>query len=238
MKKEKLSVIIPTINSENRIKDSILKIESYIKNLNIISNYEIIPVAQSSKDRTLQIVKDISKNNKKIKPVFLMGKGKGYALTKGFKKAIYNNQFMIDDDLPYSLDYMKNFLLLINKYDLIIGSRYLNKLKHENHFLRKIASYFYKYLVRVLFKIKQKDIQAGMKMIKKSSFKKIGYPKIKGYAWDTELLFKANRAGLKIKEYPVNLLNSQKNQLGLIKSSFQMLVDVIFLWLKVLSGRL
>lgn len=221
MKKEKLSVIVPTINSEDKIKDTVSKLESYLKNLELILDYEIIPVAQISGDKTFQIIKDISKYNKKIKPIFLTKKGKGRALSKGFKNAIYKNQIMIDDDLPYPLDFIKNSILIINKYDIIIGSRYITKSKNKNYLLRRIAGFFYRYLVMILFNIKQKDIQAGIKMIKKSSFKKMGYPNEKGYIWDTELLLKANRAGLKIKEYPVNTLKCQKNQLGLIKSSFQ-----------------
>ena len=96
---------------------------------------------------------------------------------------------------------------------------------------RKIVSYCYRKIVKILFSIKQKDIQAGIKLIRRNIFNKIGFPSQQGYIWDTELLYKANRKKMKIVEIPL-FLKQVDNQLRVRKVIPKMLKEIFGLWLK------
>ena len=226
-----LSVVIPTVNSEKIIEKNVKTLDKFLKNNKEIEKYEIIISAQTSDDNTFNIIKNIKIKN--IIPLFIIPRGKGIGLTLGMKKAKYEWILMIDDDLPYNLDYFfKESIKYINDDDIIIGSRYVQKIKHKVPLGRKFASYGYRKLVKTLFGIKQEDIQAGIKLIKREIFKKIKYPSEKGYIWDTELLYKANKKGFNIKEIPI-YLKQVDNQLRIRKEIPKMLKDIIQLRMKV-----
>jgi glycosyltransferase involved in cell wall biosynthesis len=223
-----VSVIIPTVNSEKIIKKNIDTLDNFLKTHKLVDKYEIIVSAQTSDDNTFEVLKKV----KNAKLLFIKERGKGLGLTLGMKQAKYEWILMVDDDLPYNLKYFfKKIEPYIKDKDIIIGSRYAKKIKHENSIKRKIASYGYRKLVSILFSIPQKDIQAGIKLIKKDIFKKITFPKQKGYIWDTELLFKANKKKLKIVEIPI-FLKQVDNQLRVRKVIPKMLKDILVLWFR------
>jgi glycosyltransferase involved in cell wall biosynthesis len=229
----KLSVVVPTINSSRIIRKNLKEIERTLYTIPELEDFEILAAAQTSKDNTFDILKKTA--NDKIKPVLIIPKGKGIGLTLGIKKAVFEWVLMIDDDIPYDI---KRFIRLAhNKYtheaDIIIASRYAPGAKYNSTIKRKIASFGYRTLIKLLFGIPQKDTQAGMKLIRRSAFEKMGFPKEHGYVWDTELLYKANKKHLKIAEIPVALLNSEKNQLNLKKAVPSILKDMINLRMRV-----
>lgn len=193
-----ISAVIPTINSEKIIKKAVDHIEEYIKKNKLISDYEIIIAAQTSDDNTFEVIKKLK--SKKIKSLFIKPRGKGIGLNEGIKKAKYPWVVMIDDDLSYPIEFLDRAIKKTKKNHIIIGSRYLTKQKIP--FMRKLAAYCYRKFVKLLFRLPQEDIQSGLKLIKKEIFKKIKI-KEKGYVWDTELLYKANKAGFKITEIPI-----------------------------------
>jgi glycosyltransferase involved in cell wall biosynthesis len=227
----KISVVIPTVNSAKIIAGNIRAISNFLKTKDYIEDYEIIIAAQTSKDDTFRVIKGMKL--KKVIPLFIIPRGKGIGLTLGIKKAKYEWVLMIDDDLPYNLkNFFKESMPNLKKYDILVGSRYIKKIKHEIPIKRRIASFCYRKLVKIMFGIKQEDIQAGIKLIKKNVFKNIGYPKEKGYIWDTELLYTANKNGFKIKEVPV-CLKQVDNKLRIRKEIPKMLKEIIKLRLRV-----
>ena len=78
----KISIIIPTFNSEKFLKITLKSILSQTYN-----NYEVIICDNYSKDRTKNIVKYFLKLNKNIKFYQKKDKGVADALNFGFKKA-------------------------------------------------------------------------------------------------------------------------------------------------------
>ena len=231
----KISVVIPTINSEKRIKHTTFYIDNYLKKAvrkRIIKGYEIILVPQVSKDNTFDVVKKIAK--KRIRAIYLPTPGKGIALTTGIKEAKNNFVLTIDDDLSYPIEFLEEAVKKIKNYDIVIGSRYLTKQRIP--LKRKIASLCYRTLVKILFNLSVKDPQAGLKLIKKDIFKKIGLPEQIGYVWDTELLFKAQKHGFRICEIPIKY-NFVENVLKIRKAAPEMLKGVIALWLKNLFKK-
>ncbi|MEM1577991.1 MAG: glycosyltransferase [Candidatus Pacearchaeota archaeon] len=230
-----ISIVIPTINSEKFIQKTVNHIYNYLeknKKKIGIKNYEIILVPQYSNDNTFDIIKKIVNKNKKVKAIFLYEKGKGNALNNGIKAAKNNFVLMIDDDLSYPISFLEDAVKYCNKYDIIIGSRYIKKPKLP--LKRKIASIGYKILLRLFFNLKFKDTQSGLKLINKKVFKKIGYPKQKRYVWDTELLWKASKAKLKIYEVPIEY-NFRENVLKLRKAIPQMFYDLLKLRISTLK---
>ena len=232
-----VSVVIPTINSSQRIEKNVKVVEEIMKRKGY--EYEIIIVTQTSNDNTKAIVEHMSLNSNKIVGSFLKERGKGGALSFGIEMARYPWILMIDDDLSYDIDDFLNRAFntgSIETSEIRIGSRYVEKLKQSSPFSRKIASLGYRTLVKVLFKIPQKDTQAGIKLIKKDIFDRIGYPEQKGFVWDTELLYRANRHNIKIKEIPMQFKH-EPNQLRIAGTVFPMFMGLIKLKFKNINQK-
>jgi glycosyltransferase involved in cell wall biosynthesis len=230
--KMELSVVIPTINSAKHIRNTVSHIDKYLKTKAKklgIKKYEIVLASQISKDNTFEVVRELARKNRRVKALYLMKAGKGVGLNGGIAKAKYQYILMIDDDLSYPIEFLEKAVKKIKKYSIVIGSRYITKQKIP--LKRKIASFGYRMIVKLLFNLPIKDIQSGLKLINKKVFKEIGLPKQQRYVWDTELILKAYKAGFKICEIPINY-NFRENVLRIRKAAPQMLKDVLALWLR------
>lgn len=224
-----ISVVIPTINSEKIIEKTVRHIDHYMKRNKNVKKYEIIIAAQTSKDKTFQIIKKLK--SRSIKPLFINDGGKGIGLTTGIKKASFPWVVMIDDDLSYPIEFLNDAIEKSKNNEIIIGSRYLTK--QNMPFIRKIASFLYRKLVNFLFGFHVKDPQAGLKLIKKSIFKKIRMEE-KGFVWDTELLYKAKKLRYGVAEVPIKY-DFRKNVLRVRKAAPKMLKNVVLLRLRTLK---
>ena len=80
----KLSIIIPCFNEKKTIEKILARADQSLKKYNIL-NYEILIVDDSSNDGTIEILKNLTKNDK-IKVYFHeVNLGKGAAIHTGLK---------------------------------------------------------------------------------------------------------------------------------------------------------
>lgn len=99
-----------------------------------------------------------------------------------------------------------------NIYEVIIGSRYLDKksIKIKQPLIRRIVSRLGYIVVRVALGIKIVDTQCGFKLFSNEATEKI-FPKqtIDRWGFDVEILAIALKLGYKIKEVPVDWLDAE-----------------------------
>ncbi|PIN81613.1 hypothetical protein COV13_00715 [Candidatus Woesearchaeota archaeon CG10_big_fil_rev_8_21_14_0_10_32_9] len=228
-KKVSVSVVVPVVNAEKFIKNNVLHIEKYLKNNKNIEKYEIIVSVQTSKDKTWDIAKKLKSAT--IKPVFSKKKGKWVGLKKGFVVAKYSWIVMLDSDLSYPIEFLDD-ALKHTEFDIIIGSRYVKGVERHNiPVVRKFFSWGYRTLVRVLFGLREKDIQVGCKLIRKEIFRNI---EITDDSWvgDTELLYKSKKKGYISFEVPIDYGYSL-NELSVSKAAPKMFFAILKLRLKL-----
>ena len=166
----KYSLIIPCYNCSEFIEKNIIKLIRKLNNFNI--KYEIILIDDGSTDKTLEILKKINLNNKKIKILKNnFNIGKSFSSIKGIKISKYQKIILIDCDLPYFSD-LKNIIFELNKgYDLVTINRKMeqSKLISKNLNLYQITRYIIGGLIAIInlkvlkLKIKGGDSQAGLK---------------------------------------------------------------------------
>ncbi len=103
----KISVIIPAYNEEKNIKKCIQTIlkSNYDKN-----KLEIICVDDGSTDRTVKVIKELSKKNKNIRLVKGNHKGKSKALNLGIKNSKLNYVLTVDADTILDRNFIKEII--------------------------------------------------------------------------------------------------------------------------------
>ncbi len=205
-KKHFLSIIIPTYKQEQTIVKNIRHIKSALDKIRY--NYEIIVVIDGILDNASRTIR-----NAKIPHVktitYAKNQGKAHAIRVGMKRAVGDYVMYMDSGQEINPNGISMLLEHMEWYqaDIIVGSkRHPASLVHYP-LIRKILSYGYYYLVKVLFNIKVRDTQAGIKIYRNRVLKRI-LPRLveKKFAGDLEMLVVARTLGYKkIYEAPIKL---------------------------------
>ncbi len=229
-----LSIVIPAYNEGERI----------YKNLGIIleeiskftDDFELVPVNDGSKDNTKDEIKRIAAENSKINPViYEKNKGKGAAIVEGIKAAKGDVIGFLDADLDIAPSHIASFVAAMNEKnaDVVIGSKMHKDSELNYPPMRKVFSFGYYVLLKVLFGLKVKDTQTGIKLYKAKFIKEIvDKLTVYGYAFDIEILALANSMKASIIEMPVKIVFQRGESFGRIrfKDIWKMFTDTIGIW--------
>jgi undecaprenyl-phosphate 4-deoxy-4-formamido-L-arabinose transferase len=116
-----LSIIIPTYNSEDSLKE--LSNRLYIVLENLTDSYEIIFINDSSTDSTSQILDSLSNSNPNISQIELNKNfGQHNALLCGIRQAKYDLIVTLDDDLQNPPEEIPSLLEKLDQgFDVVYG---------------------------------------------------------------------------------------------------------------------
>ncbi len=208
MEKTLISIIVPAYKQEKTIARNLRRIKSVLDKLRYKT--ELICVVDGFADKTLAKSAEFAKKNKNIKVIgYETNRGKGYAVRFGMAKAKGNIIAFIDSGMDLNPNGLSMLLEHFEWYgaDIIAGSKRHPASKVTYPWQRKILSVGYQILVAVLFGLKIRDTQVGMKFFRKEVLEKV-LPRllVKTYAFDIEILAVANYIGFKrIFEAPVEI---------------------------------
>lgn len=204
----KTTVVIPTYNeSEN------LRAITTATLAQVPSDLDILIVDDDSPDGTGALADQLSRE---LAPRFHVvhrpaKSGLGTAYLDGFNYAMQNGAdyiLQMDADFSHSPEYIPQFLSKIDKYDVVVGSRYVpgGKLDERwspwRYFLSWWANSVY---VRLILGLRVRDATAGFKLWRKSALEKINLAQVRsnGYVFQVEMAYLSEENGLRILEYPI-----------------------------------
>ena len=164
-----LSIIIPCRDEA----DSILETVNFIINeLNDIP-HELILVNDFSKDNTLNILKEISKNHQNI--IFHNNKiqGLGGAIETGIKNSTGLYISIMMADLSDNVSDLKKYVNIVKddkNIDAVFGSRFNKDSKVYNYPLKKLfLNRIFNYFVKIIFLSNYNDFTNAFKLYKRDS---------------------------------------------------------------------
>jgi len=206
-RKVDVSVILCAYNEGDIIEKTIDKVNRVLVKTDW--NYEIILVDDGSSDDTKK--KAIGYRDKKgmdyLKVVsYEKNLGKGNAIKIGFEHSEGDFIVVIDSDLDVDPSYIPHYVEALKESDIAVSSKWHPESHISMTLERKILSFGFNVLSKLLTGIKLKDTQTGLKAFKRSVLERM-IPKlvIKRYAFDLELLAACNHCGFKITVLPVNV---------------------------------
>lgn len=201
----KFSVLMPAYNEARYLTDNFRETTYVMESLG--EPYEIIIVDDGSRDHTAEVIKDLARQDTRLRPVFLpSNQGKGLALRSGFQAASGELIFFLDADLDIDPKQFRVLLKIMQatNSDVVIGSKRHPQSVLHYPWRRRVVSAVYFLLVKLMFGLPIKDTQTGIKLFQRRVLEKT-FPKVlvKKYAFDLELLVLVNYFEYKIAEAPV-----------------------------------
>ncbi len=225
-----LSIVIPAYNEEKRIGNTLGEIIGYLKTKDYRS--EIILVNDGSADSTINVVtKESEKMGYKIKIIENeVSKGKGYSIRRGMLETRGECALFTDADLSTPINEVEKLIHWLEKgYDVAIGSRGLEDSQVEIHqsFVRESMGKIFNKIMSLVVFTGFKDTQCGFKCFRRDAVNKIfKKQRLRGFAFDVEILLIAKRHGFRVREVPVRRLNSPYSKVHILKDPILMLYDV------------
>lgn len=246
LNKERLiSVIVPCYKQEKTIVEDLDRIKKVLDQLRYPT--ELICVVDGKVDNTFNTASGFAKNYQNVKVIgYETNRGKGYAIRFGMAASKGDIIAFIDagmDINPNGLSMMLEHFEWYNA-DIIVGSKRHPVSKVDFPWQRRILSIVYQLFVWLLFGLKVRDTQVGMKLFRREVLEKV-LPRllVKRFAFDVEILVVASYLGYKrIFEAPIDVVlrfggTSTITNQKFIRTVFAMLKDTlaIFYRLKILN---
>jgi len=183
----KICAVIPFYNEEKTISEIINRTLQYVD--------KIIAVNDGSTDNSKQKINDVQNV---IVIDYEKNYGKGFALNKGFEKALelgYDTVVTLDSDLQHDPVFILDLLREIENYGIVIGNR-LNNLA-DMPLQRRLSNKITSFLLSVKTGQKILDSQSGFRAIRSDVLRVVKTRK-HGYEAESEQIILAARNGFKI----------------------------------------
>lgn len=222
-----LSIIIPAYNEEQRLGVTLERISQYMREQ--AYNTEIIVVDDGSRDNTI----DIAHRFSHVRVIAQeRNRGKGAAVRRGMLEARGTFRLFSDADLSTPITELPKVLSVLQQgtADVCIGSRALNRKNVKKHqpWLRETMGKSFNLLVQMLVLRGITDTQCGFKIFTaKSANLLFSQAKIDGFGFDVEILYLAEKHGLRIAQESVVWFNDERTTVHPVFDAVAMLREIL-----------
>jgi glycosyltransferase involved in cell wall biosynthesis/O-antigen/teichoic acid export membrane protein len=212
--KVELSVVLPCHNAAAGLQHTL---EDLTRELEPVDSFEIIVVSDGSTDETVVIAEEFPHDEIRVLKYPDRG-GKGHALQIGLTEARGRYVAFVDADGDIGPEAIGPFLTIMKLYepDVVLGSK-RHPLSEVHYPLgRRLMSWGYHKLTRLLFRVNVRDTQTGLKLVRREVLSAV-LPRLyeKRYAFDLELLVVARNLGYsRFFEAPVRVDYKFSSQIG------------------------
>ncbi len=229
-----LSIVIPTYEEKGKIACDIEAAAEFL-----VTHYlagEIIIVDDGSKDETAEAAKNVEvPQDIKVKVIrYELHRGKGYAVRAGIEQT--KGQYIVFADsgccVPYKDTLRGLELLKSGACDIAHGSRKIPgcHIEKAQSLYRRICSKLFHWFVIRNMKIPPEltDTQCGFKIYKGDVARHLYSECITdGFAFDIEIIIRAQKEGYRIKEFPINWTCDRDSRLSPTRSSRHVLSELM-----------
>lgn len=209
--KKRLSIIVPALNEEGNLADTIQEIKEGINNN--LQDYEIFIFNDGSTDKTKQIANQLAKKNKKIKITHhKTSKGLGYCYQKGLNLANFEYYMYIPGDNEFPKKALNDMIKKIGKADIIIP--FVTNMQVRSKIRRNI-SYTFTWLINNIFNMNI-SYYNGTVIHQTNLLRKVLIT-TNGFAYQAEILVKLIKSGFSYTEIGYEMVGRNTGETSAFK---------------------
>lgn len=222
-----LTVVIPAYNERCRLPATLAALRQELDRWFL--DYRVLVVDDGSRDGTWEAVDEFD-------PRFschrlLQNAGKGAAVRAGMLQATGHVVAFTDADLPFALEALREGYerIMDGRCDVVCGDRTANAEAGQSApWLRQLSGYVFRKLVQWIAAPSVADTQCGLKIFSQHAareiFRSVTAP---GFAFDVEVICRAERLGFGIQTVPVQLVNTEGSTISLRRHAWPMLKELL-----------
>lgn len=224
-----LSIIVPAYNEQWRLPPTLVDMVDFLEERNI--HYEIIVVDDGSTDGTSETVRKFQRIRPQVRLITLpQNHGKGFAIRQGVFQSRGERILFADADgsTPFA-EAARLFTALDAGADVAIGSRAMpsQETKVTTRWYRKWLGRLFNFCVNQIIVPRIQDTQCGFKLFTADAARFLfAHERSEEFSFDVEILFIAQRVGMRLQEVPINWTNVPGSKVNLIVDALKMLRDV------------
>lgn len=228
----KINITIPARNEATVLADNVRAVHALMVSEFTDDDWLIVVVDSASTDTTALEAMSLADELPRVRMVHSPFPGKGRAVIAGWNSDDADISVFMDADLSTGLKALRPLVQAVRDgIDVAVGSRFHARSNVSRPLFRRLISRAYRHLLRNRLGIKVMDAPCGFKAVSRRALDEI-VPQVRSRRWffDTELLARAERAGLEVIELPVSWqdrnLNGRKPKLNVIATSLEYLWEV------------
>ena len=238
-----LTVIVPAFNEAWRLRNNLLALLQYLQSCR--PEAELIVVDDGSTDGTADVAEEFFAQRPEVKARvlgFAENRGKGHAVRAGLLAAQAPIALFSDADLSTPITELPKIVdpIEAGNYDLVLGSRALNRrlIGKRQPWRREQGGKVFNAIVRLATGLPFADTQCGFKAFRMEAIRPLlAQARIDRFGFDVELLFLAQRAGLRMLEVPVHWDHHDGSKVHLVRDSLRMFSEVVSLRSRLARGQ-
>jgi len=238
-----ISVIIPIHNEAQILVTSVEELCDGLDALGL--DYEIILAENGSRDRTAALAAELVSARPRLRTLSIGAPNYGGALREGLRVA--RGRFVLCEEIDLcDLDFHARALALLRgdglvagetAPDLVIGSKAMVGAHDRRPPLRRLATRAYNGLLRLSLGFRGTDTH-GLKALRREVLLPIARECIVDFdVFASELVIRAQRAGVVTREIPVDLAEKRPPSVHLLRRVPKVLRLLVKLWASVHLGR-
>lgn len=221
-----LSVVIPAFNEEDRLPVYLDAVHEYLRRDG--RSFEVIVVDDGSSDETARRVRDRAAELTGLRLIrHAANAGKGAAVRTGMRHGRGRMRLFTDADGATPISELADLERAIESgHDVAVGSREVRGKRVRSSPLRRFMGRWFNRVVRAGAVKGVRDTQCGFKLFAPAALELFELQREDGFVFDVELLYLAQRKGLKVAEVPVNWNDQPGSKVRLLRDGYRMIRGV------------
>ena len=218
-----LSIVLPAYNEEDLLEESV---EGLLDCLD--GRFEVLIAENGSTDRTGEIARRMAEKHSMVVTSSLGRPSYGEAVRQGMRHARGQAVAIFNVDF-WDLNFLRSGVPLLEECDVVVGSKALDRSLDRRPRHRRWITRAFNSLLSIVFGFRGTDTH-GLKIFRAEALRQI-LPRCKtrGEIFDTELILRCYKAGLRVRELPVEVREmrpSRYSLLGRVPSTARDLVSL------------
>jgi putative flippase GtrA len=216
-----VEVVVPVHNEQAVVAESIRRLHDHLT-AELPFTWRIVIADNASTDQTARIAAALADDLPGVEVLELARKGRGRALRAAWLRSDAEVLCYMDVDLSTDLNALLPLVapLVSGHSDLAIGTRLARGSHVVRGAKRELISRAYNHLLRVSLGARFSDAQCGFKAVRADAARRL-LPAVRDEEWffDTELLVRAQREGLRIHEVPVDWVDDPDSSVDIVRTA-------------------
>lgn len=229
-----VSVVLPAYDEERTLAATVETTLDTLESFLSEESFEVLVAEDGCTDRTPEIAAQLAREDERVKHVHSDERlGRGGALSRAFRAASGKTLAYFDTDLATDMSHLEELIesVRLGEYDIATGSRLLAESEVHRPAKRDVPSRGYNGLVRLFLRSSVQDHQCGFKAFDRDVLERL-LTEVEDdhWFWDTELLVRAQRAGYRVREFPVTWMPQEETTVDFVRDVLGMGGGILRTW--------